>query len=209
MTDNITESESGTNETEEVTEPVIHDKLITKNVWYFVFGEWSCLECGKKWNHKRTKIKLSKYKDGINADDLRDSERVGQECRKCSSKNSKLDKYTPLSSEDIKPPVHENLIVECKEDKWYRVFGTWDCGREDCDNKRWTSAHTYILLSKYMAEVPAADLICDSDYWGQDCTDGGFGGTLSEYRPLRRGNSRFKPKHKSTHCHKCPIVPCI
>lgn len=183
-------------------EPVVHEKLISKRVWYFVFGEWSCPDCENKWEHKRTKIKLSKYKNRVDAHDLNDNERVGQQCRKCS-KNSKLIKYSPLSEKDIKPPVHGNLIWEHKDDKWYRVFGTWDCDNGDCDKTRWTSAHTYILLSKYENEIPAADLQRDDHYWGQDCKSDSCRGTLKEYRSMRRGLSRDRPQHQGGFCHKC------
>ncbi|GBC18709.2 hypothetical protein GLOIN_2v1470198 [Rhizophagus irregularis DAOM 181602=DAOM 197198] len=151
-------------------EPVVHENLISRRVWYYVFGEWSCLglDCENKWGHKRTKIKLSKYKDRVDANDLNDTERVGQKCRKCSSNNSKLVKYSPLPEEDIKPPVHEHLIWKHDDkEEWYRVFGTWDCDNENC-KPGWSSAHTYILLSKYRDEIPAANLQRDDHYWGQD-----------------------------------------
>lgn len=195
-------------------ETIVHEKLISKRIWYYVFGEWSCPDCENKWEHRRTKISLSKYKDCVDADNLKDNELVGQQCRKCSSKNSKLVKYSPLSEEDIKPPVHKHLIWKDKDkgDEWYRVFGTWNCDNSgDCDEIRWTSAHTYILLSKYEEEIPAADLIRDAHYWGQDCKNtpcSNFRGTLKEYRPLRRGSLKDNPRHQVAFCHKCQTSPC-
>jgi hypothetical protein len=190
----------------ETEEPVVHDDLISKGGWYYVLGEWTCLECENKWSHKRTKIHLSKYKDGIDADGLQNNELVNQQCRKCFSKNSNLVKYSPLQSEDIKPLIHENLIQENKGNKWYRVYGTWKCNREDC-KKGWASAHTYILLSQYLAQVPATELVHDVDYWGQDCTTiSCTRGTLIGYRHLRMlgwSKNRIDPNHKESHCHKC------
>ncbi|CAG8451449.1 11749_t:CDS:2 [Rhizophagus irregularis] len=192
-------------------EPVVHENLISRRVWYYVFGEWSCLglDCENKWGHKRTKIKLSKYKDRVDANDLNDTERVGQKCRKCSSNNSKLVKYSPLPEEDIKPPVHEHLIWKHDDkEEWYRVFGTWDCDNENC-KPGWSSAHTYILLSKYRDEIPAANLQRDDHYWGQDCKSEScstFRGTLKDYRPLRRGLLGNKPQHQGTFCHN-PSTP--
>jgi hypothetical protein len=215
MTDDTTDSAIN-NATEEVTEPIVHDKLIVKNVWYYVFGEWECLNCENKWTHKRTKINLSKYKNRVDADSLQDRERVKQQCRKCSSKNSNLIKYSPLPEEDIKPPVHNNLIWKDEgENEWYRVFGTWECNSNNCDKAKWTSAHTYILLSKYNDEISAADLIRGDHYFGQDCKStqcSNFGGTLKEYRPLRRGGLRDRPRHQNGLCHRCrryPNSPCV
>src|SRR5437763_15900445 len=116
MNDATTTSSSNTIETEEVQ-------------FIYVFGEWSCLICKNKWTHRKTQIHLSKYKEGIDADDLEDNERVGQRCRKCYSENSKLVNYSllPPKKESF---VRENLIWKYegdKTDEWYRVFGTWIC----------------------------------------------------------------------------------
>ncbi|GBB91659.1 hypothetical protein RclHR1_01900024 [Rhizophagus clarus] len=212
MTDETTESASS-NTTEEVTEPIVHDKLISRRIWYYVFGEWSCPDCENEWTHKRTRINLSKYKNRVKADDLQDNERVKQQCRKCSSKNSKLIKYSPLSSEDIKPPVRDHLIwKDAERNEWYRVYGTWDCDNNNCETIRWTSAYTFVLLSKYLEEISAADLTRDTHYWGQDCKStqcNSSRGTLKEYRPLRRGSSKNRPRHLGTFCHKCPVSPCV
>ena len=208
------------NKPEKVTKSIVHDKLICngrrgrKGNWYYVLGEWSCLDCDRNWTSKKTKILLSKYKDDVDADNLQRNERINQQCMNCGSKNTKLLTYKPIDIKPPPPPVHDNLIFKYKGDEWYRVFGNWKCERQDC-NKGWASAHTYILLSRYLDRVQATDLERGVDYWGQDCTNtlvGQSEGKLINYRHLGSGQSSYslEPNHKSIHCYKCRAnFPCI
>src|SRR6266498_2011962 len=110
-------------------------------------ASWSCAndDCANKWTGL-TWILIEKYRNRIPAQELVNGDYIQQKCKRCDNENNELTEYKPF--------VIEKLIYvdEVGGNKWYRVFGEWDCS--NCE-KGWTSSYTWISLQKYEDDIPA------------------------------------------------------
>ncbi|CAG8478679.1 6513_t:CDS:2 [Cetraspora pellucida] len=98
----------------------------------------------------------------------------------------------PINLNEI--PINE-VILHLQWDKYYRVFGEWEC--TNCKNS-WKSAYTWISLQKFIQQ----DLDLNSDdYCMQNCKRcKSDKSVIKLYKPLDKGESN---KHKRHLCAKC------
>ncbi|CAJ0907104.1 15806_t:CDS:2, partial [Entrophospora sp. SA101] len=130
-------------------------------------SEWDCRhkcqserECQHDWQCQHewksaefTRKKLREYLKKT-PEELADF--FKQPCKKCGNKSSissfLLYKQQPKSLNE-KPDLE--IVCHLVWNNLYRVFGDWEC--DSIFSHRWGSAYTWILLQRFIEEVPGSD----------------------------------------------------
>ena len=110
-----------------------------------------------------------------------------------------------LNIQNLTKKVVGHLIWKDEEGKeWYRVFGEWKCTRKRC-KKTWSSAYTWISLSKYKEDTPISELDKSQDYYQQECKSCKSKiNELLRYKHLEISEDKeVNRPHRSDLCAKC------
>ncbi|CAJ0629112.1 11098_t:CDS:2 [Entrophospora sp. SA101] len=173
-------------------------------------SEWDCRhkcqserECQHDWQCQHewksaefTRKKLREYLKKT-PEELADF--FKQPCKKCGNKSSissfLLYKQQPKSLNE-KPDLE--IVCHLVWNNLYRVFGDWEC--DSIFSHRWGSAYTWILLQRFIEEVPGSDFYvvetCKVNY----CH--GSTGIMKGFKPLTSSGGKTFP-HKRDLCQKC------
>ncbi|CAG8556983.1 12079_t:CDS:10, partial [Ambispora leptoticha] len=195
-------SNSSIDKGQQISEIIRH---LIQNENYIVYGKWLCKPRENK-TEKCEPIEKLFSQDKLKKYQVQPPRKLYNEfnktCKKCHEQRfiSSFRLYTQRAVKKEETCKVE-IFLHLEWNKHYKVFGSWKC--PNCE-KRWTSAHTWISLQKYIDD--SKELKKD-DYYMQKCSGKQCRNLntsiITNFEPLKRSDFVDKNPHREDLCAKC------